>query len=155
MKKLIYVFIALTLMSCKSSKFEEFSPTGTYKLGNYNIDSNEKAEEYFGEIQVKQISSDKILMTFMINKGAPSYNSGSFIDTLKIENKYAVYKTPEFDKSCKVTFAFEEGGVKVDEETDDFNSGCGFGHAVVAKGYFRKVSSNVPVLRNPMTNEQI
>ena len=50
-------------------------------------------------------------MTFVINKGAPSYNSGSFIDILKIENRIAVYKTPEFDRSCIITFVFDKAGV--------------------------------------------
>tara|TARA_B000000460_G_C21284410_1_gene293173 strand:- start:9 stop:476 length:468 start_codon:yes stop_codon:yes gene_type:complete len=155
LKKLIYIFIALGFVNCKTSKVDKFDSTGTYKLGDYDIDSDEETMEYFGEIQVKQINSDKILMTFMINKGAPSYNFGSFIDTLKIEKRIAIYKTPEFDESCKITFVFDKTGVTVNEETKDFNSGCGFGHAVVAKGYFRKVSSDVPVLRNPMTNEKI
>ncbi|WP_423819372.1 hypothetical protein V5739_01450 [Salinimicrobium sp. TIG7-5_MAKvit] len=154
MNKLVYFVLIFTLIQCKTSEVDQFDSTGTYVLGKYNPDSAEEIREYFGEIQVKQIDADKIAMTFMINKGAPGYNSGSFIDTLIVKNKVANYRT-QFDESCKITFAFDRGGVRVNEETEDFNSGCGFGHAVVAKGYFRKISSDTPVLRNPMTGEEL
>jgi hypothetical protein len=155
LKKLVYFVLIFTLIQCKTSEVDQFDSTGTYVFGNYNPESAEEIREYFGEIQVKQIDSDRIAMTFVINKGAPSYNSGSFMDTLIVENKVAVYRTPQFDKSCKITFSFDRKGVRVNEETEDFNSGCGFGHAVVAKGYFRKISSDTPVLRNPMTGEEL
>jgi hypothetical protein len=103
LKKLVYFVSIFTLIQCKTSGVEKFDTTGTYKLGNYNPESAEEIREYFGEIQVKQIDADKIAMTFMINKGAPGYNSGSFIDTLIVKNKVANYRTP-LDESCKITF---------------------------------------------------
>lgn len=92
-------------------------------------------------------------MTFMINKGAPSYNSGSFVDTLEYKLGKAIYTAKEFDPSCKITFRFTENGVHVNQKNDDYNVGCGFGFAVVATGYFKKTSSESPKLREPLTDE--
>jgi hypothetical protein len=128
-------------------------PTGTYILDNKPIIIEKETYGYAGLIQVKSLPGNKILMTFTINKGAPSYNSGSFIDTLNYLNDQAVYTIPEADKSCRITFSFTDKGVTVKEKTDNPNSGCGFGHAVVADGFFKKVSSVVPELRNPGTGE--
>lgn len=155
LKKIIYIFLSLTLITCKSSKIKNLNPTGTYKLGNYDVDSDKDLNEYFGEIQVQRLNNKSILMTFIINKGAPSYNSGSFIDTLDFQNNKALYITPEMDRSCRITFSFTNKGVDVKEQTDDFNSGCGFGHAVVADGFFKKISSKKPELRDPLTDIKI
>jgi hypothetical protein len=59
------------------------------------------------------------------------------------------------DTSCKITFDFGKKGVLVNEETEDFNSGCGFGHAVVADGFYKKTSSKMPLLRQPLTGEKL
>ena len=45
-------------------------------------------------------------MAFMIFKGAPSYNSGSFVDTLKYYRNSATYTIPEIDPSCQVKLDF-------------------------------------------------
>ncbi len=153
LKNLIYIFLFLSLISCKTSQITLLNPTGTYKLGNHN--PSRETEGYFGEIQVKRISESQIVMTFMINKGAPSYNSGSFIDTLEYNNNIATFKTPEYDPSCNIKFRFEKNGVSVNQESDNYRFGCGFGNAVVAKGYFRKVSSDIPILKHPMTDEEL
>jgi hypothetical protein len=124
-------------------------------LDSQTTEKNGDIYGYFGKIQVKALSADQIIMTFMINKGAPSYNSGSFVDTLDYKNNLVIYTAPEMDSSCKITFEFNDRGVTVKEETEDFNFGCGFGHAVVADGYYKKVSSDEPELRDPMTDEKL
>ncbi len=68
------------------------------------------------------------------------------------ENYKAIYKLEE-DLSCKITFEFSEKGIKVTQESDDYNSGCSFGHAVKADGFFNKVSSEIPILKDPLTDE--
>jgi len=130
-------------------------PTGTYDLVSEPRKEGVDIYGYMGQIQVKLLNENKIVMTFMVNKGAPSYNSGSFIDTLDYQNNMSVYTTPDLDPSCKITFQFNDEGVTVKEETGDLNSGCGFGHAVVADGFFKKKSSHEPDLRHPMTGEKI
>tara|TARA_R110002020_G_scaffold176067_1_gene368161 strand:- start:352 stop:777 length:426 start_codon:yes stop_codon:yes gene_type:complete len=130
-------------------------PTGTYDLESETRKDGGDIYGYFGQIQVKRLTEKQIVMTFMVNKGAPSYNSGSFVDTLAYKDNNAIYTAPGFDPSCKISFDFTENGVTVKEETDNYNFGCGFGHAVVADGFFKRTSSNEPELRHPMTDEKI
>ncbi len=94
-------------------------------------------------------------MTFEVNKGAPSYNFGSFVDTLDYRSNKSVYINMQIDTTCKISFNFSKKGIIVKEETADFNSGCGFGHAVVADGFYRKISSKKPVLLEPTTGTKI
>lgn len=130
-------------------------PTGTYVYSGKTTKKGDDIYGYSGQIQVKKITSRKIVMTFEVNKGAPSYNSGSFVDTLSYSNNKAIYTNPEDDSTCKIIFRFDTKGVTVKEETADYNSGCGFGHAVVADGRFRKISSKRPKLKEPLTGEEL
>ena len=157
MKQIHHILLySLLLIGCGWWTQDNFiDPTGTYELDSQTTEKDGDIYGYFGKIQVKTLSADKILMTFMINKGAPSYNSGSFVDTLDYKDNLVIYTAPELDSSCKITFEFNDRGVTVKEETDDVNFGCGFGHAVVADGYYKKISSAVPELRDPMTEEKL
>jgi len=129
-------------------------PTGTYELENETRNLMEDPIGYSGIIQVRTQKSNQIVMTFMVNKGAPSYNSGSFTDTLAYQFNRAIYVNPELDPSCKITFSFTNRGVTVKQETENYNCGCGFGHAVVADGYFRRISSDEPELKDPLTGQK-
>ncbi|MEI6853620.1 MAG: hypothetical protein WCL06_12285 [Bacteroidota bacterium] len=151
--KLFFLFISAFLGQFALGQNKGVNPTGTYILDNKAIVIEKETYGYAGLIQVKTLSENKILMTFTINKGAPSYNSGSFVDTLSYLNNQAIFTIPESDASCQITFMFTESGVTVKEKAKDLNTACGFGHAVVADGFFKKVSSLVPVLRNPGTGE--
>ncbi|MGB0869907.1 MAG: hypothetical protein ACPGSD_09940 [Flavobacteriales bacterium] len=146
---LLYLLISITSLGCKTIKTKTLNPVGTYELGNINPDE----KGYFGIIQVKPLNQKSIVMTFMINKGAPSYNSGSFVDTLDYKLGKAIYTAKEFDPSCKITFRFTEDGVHVNQKNDGYYVGSGFGHSVVASGYFKKTSSKSPILREPLTDE--
>ncbi len=86
-------------------------------------------------------------MTFYICKGAKSYNSGSFVDTLYYINNIAVHK----DESCITTFTFSTKGINVKETSD---RSC-WGQGVYAHGYFRRKSSKQPVLYDPLTEQKI
>ena len=138
MKNLIYIFILINFINCKTSKINLINLTGTYALGNYNKKSNKEAYEYFGKIKITQIDINKIVVDFMINKGYPSYNSCSFVGTLFFNENKTIYKT-EIDTSCKITFEFLKQGIKVFEETDDYNFSCGFGNGIIVDGFFKKV----------------
>jgi hypothetical protein len=130
-------------------------PTGTYDLDSKTTKKGNDTYGYFGQIQIKALSTSKIVMTFFVCKGAPSYNSGSFVDTLDYQDNKAIYTDPELDKSCAITFDFNEKNVTVKEKTDNYNFGCGFGHAVVADGIFKKTSSKVPLLKDPGTGQEL
>ncbi|MFI2744257.1 hypothetical protein ACG2LH_16095, partial [Zhouia sp. PK063] len=140
MKPIILISTAILSLIAFTHQIDNIDPTGTYQLGHRVKNKSGAIQGYFGTIQVKKIAPEKIAVTFDVNKGAPSYNSGSFVDTLTYKNNTAVYGDCEFDASCKITFNFDTKGVKVKESTDDFNNGCGFGHAVIADGYYRCIS---------------
>jgi hypothetical protein len=149
------LYILAVAASALYAQPKAIDPTGIYMLDNKPIIIEKETYGYAGLIQVNKLPGNKILMTFTINKGAPSYNSGSFADTLNYLNDQAVYTNAGADTSCHITFKFTDSGVTVKEKTADLNSGCGFGHAVVADGFFKKVSSFVPELRNPKTGEKL
>jgi len=155
MKNILFTVLLLSIISGCSIQKHTFDPTGTYSFGIIPSEGQDPVIGYTGQIQVVKLSGEKIVMTFVVNKGAPSYNSGSFVDTLSYSNAMAIFTIPEFDPSCAITFEFDSNGVEVDEKTDNFNSGCGFGSSVVAKGYFKKISIEQPVLKNPMTGETL
>lgn len=131
---IVFQFLFLTL-----TKGQNINPAGYYSLDSKTTVQNGDTYGYFGSIKVKQIDSNRIFMEFYVCKGAPSYNSGSFDDTLLYKNGIAVRTTTD-DASCVITFNFNSaGGVTVEEKTKDFNHGCAFGSAVVASGFYRKI----------------
>jgi hypothetical protein len=155
MRQIILLLTLIILMTSFARQAEYIEPTGTYQLDSRTKKKNGEIFGYFGQIQIKKITNDKIVMTFEINKGAPSYNSGSFIDTLNYQENKAVYTNPENDSTCKITFNFDKKGVEVIEETADYNSGCGFGGAIVADGFYKRTSSMTPILTKPLTGEKL
>lgn len=151
-------FITGLLIALASVVFGQkvLDPTGTYTYkGKTTKIDGYVFGPYTGTIQVKKIADDKIVMTFFVCKGERSYNSGSFVDTLTYVNNTSVYTTPDDDPTCKITFYFDKKSVTVKEETADYNSGCGFGHSVTANGYYKKTSSRLPILVEPLTGEEI
>jgi hypothetical protein len=155
MKQFLFIVSLMILLTGFNFQSVYIDPTGTYSLVNKAIKKNGDIYGYTGGIQVKKIKTNVIAMTFGVNKGAPSYNMGLFVDTLKYLNNKAVHTSLEDDSTCKIIFDFDKNGVTVTEETADVNSGCGFGHAVAADGYYRKVSGKVPVLTDPGTGEKL
>jgi hypothetical protein len=125
-------------------------PTGTYELGNHQ--PNADIQGKFGKIQVLKIDKNKIAMTFMINRGSPSYNSGTFIDTLTLKKNSAIYTSSYSEEPCEIIFNFDSNGLDVIQQTKISSFSCGFGYGVVAKGYFRKTSNAIPVLEDPNFN---
>ena len=124
-------------------------PTGTYTLDGKTQKKGDDIYGYFGEILVKKLSDQKILMAFDICKGAPSYNSGSFLDTLDYTGAVAIYKAdPDLDPTCQIKFEFTSKGITVSEETEELGFGCGFGYSVIADGFFKKISSAEPDIKD-------
>ena len=139
-----FLLFSVTAMSQKRAA-HFLNPTGEYKLRAQKQKIDGKWYGYEGAIAVKLLSHSRLVMNFYVCKGYPSYNSGSFTDTLIYRNNRAVYTCPDdCDTSCRITFRFRPRGVQVIEQTADYNSGCGFGHAVVADGCYDKTSPAIP-----------
>ena len=140
MNKILISFLFIILLTSFNNQNKFVEPTGIYKLNNIYKRNGDDFYGYIGEIKVEKINAEKIIMSFFVSKGAPSYNSGSFVDTLIYLDNRAIYRDPEYDSTCKITFDFDKKGITVKEETADYNFGCGFGHGVVADGFYKKVS---------------
>lgn len=155
MKLVCFVLAAITLaliiVIAKNNII--INPTGTYQLKAKTISKNGETYGYSGKIQIKQIKTDSIIMSFYVNKGAPSYNSGSFIDTLYYYNNCAYYTEVEFDDSCKITFTFDKKGIHVEEESTPAQFNCGFGWGVDVNGYFKKNDNKVPLIKDLLIEE--
>jgi uncharacterized protein YecT (DUF1311 family) len=119
------------------------NPTGYYSLDNKTETKNGETYGYFGDIELKEISKNKIVMRLFVCRGAPGYNSGTLTDTLVVINNKIVYTT-EYDPSCKLIFTLYRLGIMVEQFADDPNFACGFGHAVDAYGFYKKKSSKIP-----------
>jgi hypothetical protein len=122
------------------------NPTGSYKLNSKTTVKDGDTYGYFGNIDVKLLDSSRIAISFFVCKGAPSYNMGTFVDTLAYRNNVAIHTTPEDDTTCKIKFTITKKGITVEQYQADVNFGCGFGHAVFANGFYKKISSKVPII---------
>jgi hypothetical protein len=147
----LYLVWAVTLVLSCTSTFGQnnyINPRGTFQYVGKTIVKNDDTYGYFGTIQVKTLSNNKIVMTFYICIGAMSYNSGSFVDTLYYKNNVAVHK----EEDCITTFVFTGRGIDVKEAS---SRGSCWGGGVIAHGHFRRESSKQPVLVEPLTGEKL
>jgi hypothetical protein len=129
------------------------NPTGTYKLNSKAKVKDGDTYGNFGEIRVKLLDSNSIVMSFFTCKGAPSYNSGSFIDTLTYDNNSCTFRDKEDTaKACKVVFTFTQKQIDLNE-TANYEYGTCWGHGVFAYGSFRKTGTKTPVIKNPFMDD--
>jgi hypothetical protein len=143
---LVALFIISSFDSDRATmSVRKFDPTGTYKSGEDPKKLNRDIYAYFGEVRIKLIDKSKIAISLYVLKGAPSYSSGSFVDTLHYQNQHATYLTSD-DSSCKIEFLFNTKGLTITQYQQNLNFGCGFGHGVLADGYYPKISENIPVI---------
>jgi hypothetical protein len=147
----IFISLLIAFTSCSSNTID---PTGTYKLESETEIRNEDTYGYFGSIDVKKIESEKIVMSFFVCRGAPSYNMGMFLDTIDYINDKAVYTCDKLDSSCIINFYFSKKGIKVEEKTEDVSFGCGFGHGVQASGFYKVKSRKTPIIKDPFNSKR-
>ncbi|MBS1501257.1 MAG: hypothetical protein JST32_04295 [Bacteroidetes bacterium] len=151
-KNSVVILFPIFLLSFESN-VTYVNPTGTYKLKtDPTIKKGEIGHGYNGRIRVKALSDKKIVISLYVDKGYPSYHSGEIWDTLVYRKNQSTYRPVEFDPSCKIVFTFTKLGVDVVQSQKDLNNGCGFGQGVLADGYYRKISSKTPVLKDPETD---
>ena len=145
MKQVIFLILFLSLCSFLRQMDNYVNPTGEYKLNTKTIKKNGETYGYFGDMKVVTLSKDKILISFFVCKGAPSYNSGSFVDTLEYKNNVAIYKSDSIsDPSCNMKMVFTQKGVDVELKSDNPNFACGFGQAVDSQGFYKRVKGKIP-----------
>ena len=151
MKLKITLGICLCVVNSMGQKTKLVNdPTGTYKLGSKSQIKDGLQYGYHGEIKVKKLATNKIAISFYICKGAPSSNSGSFVDTLLYENNTAIYRDKYGDtiKNCTLILMFTKSHISL-TETANYERGTCWGNGVVADGWtYRKVSGKIPVIKN-------
>lgn len=145
---------ACTSFACKVRE-KPTGMSGTYELVSKTVKKGDDVYGYAGEIQVKELPNNRIVLSFFITKGAPSYNLGSFVDTLDYSKNTAVYKLQQDSVRCEISFLFNDKGIQVKQESNDDYYGCGFGDGVVAHGSFKRVSNEVPIIKDLATGEEI
>jgi hypothetical protein len=152
-----FFFFILFLFYSKFSfgQTNYIDPTGVYKLEGKTTKKNGETYGYFGDVKVIAIDKQRILVGFFVCKGAPSYNSGSFVDTLKYINNTAIYTgDPDADSTCKMTMIFGTKGINVTLETEDPNFACGFGHAVDSQGFYYRVKGKIPTKKEILDDDR-
>lgn len=129
-----------TLLSPQPDLTEVPRPLLTLKYGGQYSYGKDTPESGFGSIIIYPETDSTVLLYLSVNRGGPSYNSGSLFVRLKIINESAIYYTKEgyLENGCRLTFDFLKNSVKV--QTGDENFECGFGNAVSATGYYAKDS---------------
>lgn len=140
------VTVAFCIHSAEGQTSASINPTGIYEYSGNTYTKNGDTYGYFGTIKVLQLEANKVLVNFYVCKGAPSYNSGSFIDTLTYINNQVVYRgdTTMAELTCKLNFKFTSKGIYAELFSDYPNTACGFGHAVDAQGFYKKQKGKVP-----------
>jgi hypothetical protein len=153
-----FCFIILVMLSFSKNSYSQpiskfINPTGTYSLKSKTVKRNGETYGYSGKIQVLLIDSNQIKMTFFVTRGAPGYNSGSFVETLYYNGSKAVYTDSDSINDCMTSFIFNSHGVDV-FENPEVKQLC-WGYGVVATGHYKKKSSKKPVLMHPLTGKKI
>ena len=149
MKNINYFLILIFfLVNCSSNTID---PTGTYNLESETEIRNGETYGYTGEIRVKKLADNKIVLSLYVCRGAPSYNVGLVDDTIKMENNHSVLKCdmPEIDQKGELHFYFKKDGIEVKEKHLEFNEFCTFGHAVHADGFYKIKSRKIPSAKHP------
>lgn len=144
---LILVFSAVLILtsSVAINNCKYIKPTGTYKFGK--VLKNEKQQEYFGETQVVALTENKIIVSFFLCKGAPSFNQGSFIDTLEYNNNQANYIINSNGKSiCEINFKFTNKNLIIKENINRID--CDFGNGIFVNCTMNKTSSSKPIIKD-------
>jgi hypothetical protein len=145
---LLIPFLLCTWPYLTGGKFgsPSIDPTGTYILKGEVRDN--KVVSHSGEIRVKLLQPARVTLCFYIDKGYPDYTSGSLLDTLNYSDNSAVFIGK--DSCCLLRFSFKPGGVElmhIFSQAANAND-CGFATGVLTGAFFKKISSNVPVIQD-------
>jgi len=152
----LLLLILLFFIKSSSAQTKTLKPTGVYEYSGKTIKKDGETYGYFGTIKVLCLDTNKILVSFFICKGAPSYNSGSFVDTLQYSNSQAIYvgDTAMAETTCRLTFNFTPKGINAELFSNYPNSACGFGHAVDAQGFYKKIKGKIPTKEEILKDQE-
>jgi hypothetical protein len=138
MKHLLLLLIVVSLISCVATKPITSSGTLTAKYaGHYSFGSDLESGS-MGNISIYPETDTTILFYVELNRGAPSYNSGTLYGRVAIRYGTGTFYTESqySDDGCKWIFDFTANNLTI--RTIDDQYACGFGHGVFIDGIFNK-----------------
>lgn len=112
-------------------------PTGTYAI-SFSNGSRPHSGPPYGKIYAEPVSPGFVFVNLKYDAGPPANGLGIIRDTLPISNGTAVFTTRE-DSSCRVLLHFAKNGVTVEQQSQAFSFGCGFGRNVHVDGFYERV----------------
>jgi hypothetical protein len=144
--KFLFAITSIMLFACLGNRAGvKTDVTGEYFLGD-SLDK--EGIKPGGVIHVLQIVDNQIVLSLDYCKGAPSFNLGSFMDTLQLENNQAIYRS-EYDSTCTIHFTFIPKGLNVNQQSTNWPAFCGFGWGVDATGFYTKTSKIITEVKDP------
>jgi uncharacterized protein YecT (DUF1311 family) len=129
-----------------------------YSDGNYEVDPAGSFQLVFGKsggtppkypsgkIRVERISPDRVFVNLHYAAGPPANGLGIIKDTLALKGNIVEYKTPE-DSTCLVRLRFMKNGIWVEQASQAFSFGCGFGRNVHIDGFYERALVAEGILR--------
>jgi uncharacterized protein YecT (DUF1311 family) len=130
-----------------------------YSDGNYAVDPAGSFQLVFGKslgappqypsgkIRVERISPDRVFVNLHYAAGPPANGLGIIKDTLVINGSTAEYRTPE-DTTCLIRLRFMKNGIRVEQWSQAFSFGCGFGRNVHIDGFYERALTTMPTIRS-------
>lgn len=133
--KLIFILLALQLIACKTP-----APTVTTNGIPGTYIKHYPNGEVGGALYIHPYSDSEVLIYLEVNRGAPSYNSGSLYTTIKWGENGAILEDYEDGMECRLDFFKEDDRITINTIAGQ----CGFGYGVNAEGTYYKESDKVP-----------
>jgi len=94
-------------------------------------------------LKVHQLSDSLMRFQLECSRGAPAYNTGEALGTIRLAKREALYSTTEWGERCEIRFRFNADVVVVTQMGSD--AACGFGYGVYSDGRYRLVARGIPV----------
>ena len=110
-------------------------------VGTYSFGNNE-CENGCGSLLIHPESDNSLIFYLEVNRGAPSYNSGSLMGKLFISNQNTYEYTSNEFGFCGLTFKLDDDFISI--KTIDNGYNCGFGNAVSADGVYKLLNNYIP-----------
>ena len=152
LRLLSIIFFIATLTEAAYGQLKTIGdPSGVYVYEGETVEKNDDIYGYSGTVMVLLKAPGKIIVNLYVNKGAPSYNLGTLIDTLDYSGNTALFLDTS-ESACKLIFHFYKKKLFVEMFAKDPNFACGFGHAVSAQGVYRKLKGRRPTVEEILTD---
>ena len=146
MKNILGLFLFFVMHTVLGQEIEY---AGVYSFGTT------PEEGPIGIIYVYPNSENTCLFYLELNRGAPSYNSGAIAGQMIIGNageaNFTMIKEKEAIHCC-INFRFTKDALYIRNNSNAF--ACGFGHAINAKGTYKRTNKKVPAFFTHINGEK-